>query len=183
MRSVSVGMPCSRSALRLRNIHPAYCRRHVLPRQQLGLDRRLVLLQVIFERGDADNTRHPCRSPQVLRTYLHAYACRIYAVAFRASFGLYRYWPAHPATSPHPLPVRQASALPAASSRFAVARDTLAVRLTLPLAGCEEKRTSTSKYMRPAGRTQKKERHRRPFDTSLPTSIRTSARYTDAPSQ
>ena len=33
------------------------------------------------------------------------------------------------------LPVRQASALPSASSRFAVARDTLAVRLTLPLAG------------------------------------------------
>jgi hypothetical protein len=44
------------------------------------------------------------------------------------------------ATSPryaasHPLPVRQASALPSASFRFAVARDTLAVRLTLPLAG------------------------------------------------
>ena len=31
------------------------------------------------------------------------------------------------ATPPHPLPVRQASALPSASSRFAVARDTLAV--------------------------------------------------------
>ena len=38
----------------------------------------------------------------------------------------------------YPLPVRQASALPTASSRFAVARDTLAVRLTLPLAGCVE---------------------------------------------
>ena len=35
----------------------------------------------------------------------------------------------------YPLPVRQASALPSASSRFAVTRDTLAVRLTLPLAG------------------------------------------------
>ena len=35
----------------------------------------------------------------------------------------------------YPLPVRQASALPSASSRFAVARDTLAVQLTLPLAG------------------------------------------------
>jgi hypothetical protein len=34
----------------------------------------------------------------------------------------------------YPLPVRQASALPSASSRFAVTRDTLAVRLTLPLA-------------------------------------------------
>ena len=35
----------------------------------------------------------------------------------------------------YPLPVRQGSALPSASSRFAVARSTLAVRLTLPLAG------------------------------------------------
>ena len=35
----------------------------------------------------------------------------------------------------YPLPVRQASALPSASSRFAVARDTLAVRPTLPPAG------------------------------------------------
>src|SRR5512145_1729852 len=35
----------------------------------------------------------------------------------------------------YPLPVRQASALPSASSRFAVTRNTLAVRLTLPLAG------------------------------------------------
>lgn len=38
-------------------------------------------------------------------------------------------------TASYPLPVRQASALPSASSRFAVARDTLAVQLTLPLAG------------------------------------------------
>jgi hypothetical protein len=38
----------------------------------------------------------------------------------------------------HPLPVRQASALPSASSGFAVARDTLAVRLTLLLAECVE---------------------------------------------
>ena len=37
-----------------------------------------------------------------------------------------------------PLPVRQASALPTASSRFHLAMDTLAVRLTLPLAGCGE---------------------------------------------
>ena len=31
---------------------------------------------------------------------LHAYACRIYVVALRASIGLYRYAPAHPATPP-----------------------------------------------------------------------------------
>ena len=30
----------------------------------------------------------------------HAYACRIYAAAFRASFGLCRYWPAYPTASP-----------------------------------------------------------------------------------
>ena len=35
----------------------------------------------------------------------------------------------------YPLSVRQASALPSASFRFTVARDTLAVRLTLPLVG------------------------------------------------
>ena len=44
------------------------------------------------------------------------------------------------AASPHhaasyPLPVRQASALPSASSRFTVTHDTLAVQLTLPLVG------------------------------------------------
>src|SRR5665213_1301338 len=38
----------------------------------------------------------------------------------------------------YPLPVRQATALPSASSRFAVARDTLAVQLTLLLAECVE---------------------------------------------
>ena len=38
----------------------------------------------------------------------------------------------------YPLPVRQASVLPSASSGFPLARDTLAVRLTLPLAGCVE---------------------------------------------
>jgi hypothetical protein len=38
----------------------------------------------------------------------------------------------------YPLPVRQASSLPAASFRFHLAMDTLAVQLTLPLAGCVE---------------------------------------------
>ena len=35
-----------------------------------------------------------------LRTHLHAYACRIYVTAFRASTGLYVYGPAHPAVPP-----------------------------------------------------------------------------------
>src|SRR5215469_830114 len=38
----------------------------------------------------------------------------------------------------YPLPVRQASVLPSASSRFHLAMDTVAVQLTLPLAGCVE---------------------------------------------
>src|ERR1035438_4857867 len=38
----------------------------------------------------------------------------------------------------YPLPVPQASVLPTASFRFRLATDTLAVRLTLPLAGCVE---------------------------------------------
>jgi hypothetical protein len=38
----------------------------------------------------------------------------------------------------YPLPVRRASALLTASFRFHLAMDTLAVQLTLPLAGCVE---------------------------------------------
>ena len=44
--------------------------------------------------------RQTARSPRVLRTHLHAYACRIYVTAFRASTGLCVYWPAHPAVPP-----------------------------------------------------------------------------------
>ena len=40
------------------------------------------------------------RSPRVLRTHFHAYACRIYVTAFRASFGLRRYSPSCPAVPP-----------------------------------------------------------------------------------
>src|ERR1039458_2863659 len=46
--------------------------------------------------------------------------------------------PLTPACRLYPLPVRQASVLPTASSRFRLATDTFAVRLTLPLAGCVE---------------------------------------------
>ena len=57
---------------------------------------------------------------------LPAYACRIYVTALRASIGLGQLWLPYPAVPPNPLPVRQASILPKASFRFAVARDTLA---------------------------------------------------------
>jgi hypothetical protein len=46
------------------------------------------------------HSRHHGRSPRVLRTHLHAYACRIYVTAFRASTGLCIYSPAHPAVPP-----------------------------------------------------------------------------------
>jgi len=49
---------------------------------------------------DAGSTWQIARSPRVLRTYLHAYACRIYVTPFRASFGLCRYLPAHPSATP-----------------------------------------------------------------------------------
>jgi len=44
--------------------------------------------------------RQTARPLRVLRTHLHAYACRIYVTMFRASTGLCRYWPAHPAVTP-----------------------------------------------------------------------------------
>lgn len=81
------------------------------------------------------NDQHVARSPRVLRTLCHASARRIYGMAFRTRIGLHRFWPAHPATSPHPLPVRRASALPPASFRRPVARAALAVQLTVPHVG------------------------------------------------
>ena len=78
------------------------------------------------------------RPPRVLRTHLHAYACRIYVTAFLASTGHCRYWPVHPAEPP--LSARYSS-----GRRFTCGflwvppRDGhLAVRLTLPVAGCAE---------------------------------------------
>jgi hypothetical protein len=44
--------------------------------------------------------RQTVRPPRVLRTHFHAYACRIYVTAFRASTGLCENWPAHPAVKP-----------------------------------------------------------------------------------
>ena len=82
--------------------------------------------------------RQTTRSPRVLRTHLHAYLCRIYAatsvqVSGFASIGLLT-----PLRRLYPLAVRQSSALPAASSGSHLTMGTLAVRLTLPLAGCVE---------------------------------------------
>src|SRR5215471_10901284 len=44
--------------------------------------------------------KQTARSPRLSRTHLPAYTCRIYVAAFRASTGLPRDWPAHPAAPP-----------------------------------------------------------------------------------
>src|SRR5271157_5142682 len=75
------------------------------------------------------------RSPQVMRTHLHAYARCIYIHEFRTGIGLRVYRPSCPSWMPHAFPVRQASALPTASFGFRLTTDTLAVRLTVPPVG------------------------------------------------
>ena len=83
--------------------------------------------------------RHAARSPRVLRTHLHAYACRIYAASFRASTGLCISWPSHPACAAS---IRFLFVAPALCLRLPPdlqsPGDTLAAPLTLPLAGCVE---------------------------------------------
>src|ERR1700704_3520420 len=74
-----------------------------------------------------------------MRSHLHAYARRIYATSFP-----YRYWTlsllalSSSLHASYAISVRQASALPAASFRFHLAMDTLAVRLTIPPVGLVE---------------------------------------------
>src|SRR5262249_9098056 len=58
--------------------------------------------------------------------------CSVQVLGF-ASIGLLT-----PLRRLYPFPVRRARVLPTASSRFHLTMDTLAVRLTLPLAGCVE---------------------------------------------
>src|SRR5204863_7106405 len=77
-----------------------------------------------------------CRPPRVMRSHLHAYARRIYATSFP-----YRYWTLNlfafssSLHASYAISVRRASVLPAASFRFHLAMDTLAVRLTVPPVG------------------------------------------------
>ena len=77
-----------------------------------------------------------CRPPRVMRSHLHAYARRIYATSFP-----YRYWTlsllalSSSFHASYAISVRRASVLPAASFRFHLAMDTLAVRLTVPPVG------------------------------------------------
>jgi len=76
---------------------------------------------------------------------------------------IYAFSPSMPAS--YVISVRQASALPAASFRFYLAVDTLAVRLTVPLTGSVGDLTSaalsrclTPKWVHPAGRTSSRRR-------------------------
>jgi hypothetical protein len=76
------------------------------------------------------------RSPRVLRTHLHAYACRIYVAPLPCKFWALVNW----ATSPqydasYPLPVRQASALPSGFLQTRSHPRNPCLWLTLPLAG------------------------------------------------
>ena len=82
--------------------------------------------------------RQTTRSPRVLRTHLHAYLCRIYAATSVQVSGFACIGLLTPLRRLYPLAVRQSSALPTASSGFRLTVDTLAVQLTLPLAGCVE---------------------------------------------
>jgi len=70
-----------------------------------------------------------------MRTHLHTYARRIYAQAFLQIPGLRESCLITGLDASYAISFRQASALPAASFRFHLAMDTLAVRLTVPPAG------------------------------------------------
>ena len=71
-----------------------------------------------------------------MRSHLHAYAHRIYVQAFRTGIGLLKILASSSSLhASYVVSVRRASALPAASFRFHLAMDTLAVRLTIPPVG------------------------------------------------
>ena len=87
---------------------------------------KLAAMQIV--RGEATFTLPPAMSlSNGLSDLRHGVPCKFRALTILAAL------PHRDAS--YPLPVRQASALLSASSRFAVTHDTLAVQLTLPLAG------------------------------------------------
>ena len=70
-----------------------------------------------------------------MRTDLPAYVRQIYVRDFRARIGLWQSLPPHPSRlASYLVSVRRTSVLPAASFRFHLAMDTLAVQLAVPLA-------------------------------------------------
>jgi hypothetical protein len=75
-----------------------------------------------------------------VRTHRHAYARRIYVHAFRTGIGTLKLFAfSSDMDAYYAISIRQASALPAASFRFHLTMNTLAVRLTVPPAGRTKK--------------------------------------------
>jgi len=71
-----------------------------------------------------------------MRTHFHAYARRIYALSFPYRYRTLKILAFSSSLhASYVVSVRRASALPAASFRFHLAMDTLAVRLTIPPVG------------------------------------------------
>ena len=91
----------NRPLKRGRSNHPSYSRS-----RRSVLRYRHLLRPLLTSDGASENLsipvaqRHAARSPRVLRTRFHAYARRIYVVAFRIRTGLCRFGTAHPATPP-----------------------------------------------------------------------------------
>jgi len=71
-----------------------------------------------------------------MRTHFHAYARRIYALSFPYRYRTLKIFAFSSSLhASYVVSVRRASALPAASFRFHLAVDTLAVQLTIPPVG------------------------------------------------
>src|SRR5438445_12747050 len=71
-----------------------------------------------------------------MRSHLHAYARRIYATSFPYRYRILSLLALSSSLhASYAISVRRASVLPAASFRFHLAMDTLAVRLTIPPVG------------------------------------------------
>jgi hypothetical protein len=83
---------------------------------------------------DRGSTRQSDRSPRVRRATFAPHTRRIYLHIVRMVMvmGFESLGPLARMCLPHAVPVRRAGALPAASFRFRLATDTLAVRLTVP---------------------------------------------------
>ena len=76
--------------------------------------------------------KHPDRSLRVRHVTFLSHTRRIYATAIRMSLDFESIGPLVLAITPNAIRVPRAGSLPTASFRFAVARDTLAVRLEVP---------------------------------------------------
>ena len=87
---------------------------------------------------DAVSTWQAMQTSPGMRTHLHAYARRIYVQLSVQVSGFEDICLLTQRAASYALPVRRASALPAASFRFHLTMDTLAVRLTVPLVGSVE---------------------------------------------